>query len=170
MSITKTLQELDDEIELRRQQINVLRVEIAQIEEARRTQLWLSEERTRRRDEMMNGGLLGKKEPLQLVVRERKEPPPQLNGGTPHVVKNKDGNGRPPGTNWRERVLDFMSGTTEPVTVTEIAQFYGIRSGDDRERRRMRQALHSLRVAGRIKASAKRGPGDAGSYALAPGR
>lgn len=162
MTITKTLHELDDEIELRRRQINVLRVEIAQIEEARRTQLWLVEDRQRRHEIEIH---LGKQpEPLQVVVRNRQAA--IANGHAQETVsekhrdyaaehvarkKRKDAGTKKPSAAetvskasvFRAKILHILDGDREGMSRVEMGDHLGLPRGD-KVRKHYSNALYSL--------------------------
>ena len=141
MSIAKTLQELDAEIELRRRQINVLRVEISQIEDARRTTMWLEEERAARPAESQ------RIERVQVIVRERQEPVGQLINGTPYERKPK----RKPANSFRAKVVDHLAGLNEPASTKELANHFGLKRGDEKNQAALHNALYNLKRAGVIR-------------------
>lgn len=141
MSIVRTLEEYDRQIERRRQQINVLRVEIAQIEDARRTALWLEEEPRQNAAHDRQLGLLNGA-PVKPLLIVRNAGTGDEDGTASKAAKT----GKKPKelTLVRARILKLLDGA-EPMLSREIGDHLGIPRGED-NRKAMNNALYMLRM------------------------
>jgi hypothetical protein len=178
MTIAQTLKDYDEQISKRRQRIAVLQVEIVQIEDARRTALWLAEEKEREAALAAAGLQMPHDKPL-LIVRE-KRPDPE-SGVASRIAKygsagqpaKKPRKKRGPNTGsemseWRQKIVSYLSDNDgEPASSADIANYHGLPTGEE-HRKPLQNAIYNMVKAGQIERApgSKTGPGVKTTYVL----
>jgi hypothetical protein len=162
MNVQQQLRIYDEKITERRQKIAVLQVEIAQIEDARRTALWLAEEPGAALSEHQQEILSGRSERPVMVVRAAAPEPQQQLGPPPATKPVKQRQPRKPYEKrkrapdggsflqmWGKRALEFASDSGS-VSSAELANFYGVPRDPD-SRKPIQNAMYDLLRRGKIK-------------------
>jgi hypothetical protein len=158
MTSQSTIRRLDEEITERRQRIAALQVEIARLEDSRRVFMSLmeadqhaAETRAHRAEGPPPGLTNGSHAKPMLIVRKTTQdsPPPAAEKKVRKPRKSQDGSKR---AAWREKLLKFFGEPdTEPMTMGEIANFFGVPPGAKSvPRKDLANAIYYMQKAGTL--------------------